>query len=374
MTKLKNILNQSLRYSLATLFLLSGIGLAFVSGGMTFLMYTSNYNQEDLRYIITGAMAIILQGNVLLMSLGVAYVRIYAPQHLNKMRILLIISFVLSIVGSISFFTNENENQLKEGTYNLVIEDMLHIFTFGLLDKFKKTVQTIIGIWAICIFVEYLVIFLPNLAISIFTGKYQKYISYGLSVKDLILILLFSPQRKKDLQKFINIFLNPSIEKVNSKLKEAENTKFIDNNKKVINLKDKVITQNEKGNNQNEKVTTKNKKVVTTKSKGNNQNEKSINKEEVVVAIETGITKREQAKRNLELVKTYIFDKYKDGEEVKKSEVTNKFQLSTKQWYSILKKLKENGIVEINGTSTIKRGNNSFEKGTNKEPQKKDTK
>lgn len=354
MTKIKIILISFLRYGLATVILASGITLALVSGAMTFIMYTSNYNEEDIRWIVTGGLAIAMQLQVLLLSLGFPIIQQYAPQHIKKSQILLYVSFFLSVIGSISFFTNPNDYSVGgQAIYNDVITQFVHVFFFGILDKFKNTFQTIIGIWAICFFVEFLVIFLPNLAISIFTGEYKKYINHGLSIKDLILILLFSPNRKQDLGKFINIFLKPSIEKMNAKLKEAENTKFLVENKKVIDLK-----PNQK------KVITNEEKVITINEKGNNHNQKGSNQKEKVITMEKGLSRREQAERNHKLAKTYILDEYKAGDEVKKSKVVTKFQFTEKQWQTVLKKLQEDGTVSTKGTTTILNGANQKEKVT----------
>lgn len=355
MNKIINFLLGVLRYGLATLILASSICLALVSGAMTFVMYTSNYNQEDIRYIITGGLAVAMQIQVFFLSIGMPIIRQYAPQHVTKTKVLLYISFFLSVIGSISFFTNQNEYSVGvEPIYNEVIRQFVDIFTFGLLDNMTNTFQTIIGIWAICFFVEFLVIFLPNLSISIFTGKYQKIINNGLSIKDFIIILIFSSNRKKDIKKFINIYLNPSIKKIEAKLNEANNTKFLTQKKKVIDLKvntpnEKVITQNKNGSNSNSKSYNPNEKGYNSKQKGTNSEEK-------VITINEKVSTREQLRTNYNLIKTYINDKYKADEIIKKQEVITKFQLSPKKWQRVLTKLKEESIIYTKGTTSFKKG------------------
>lgn len=383
MNKFKNIIFGVLRYTLATLLLLSAICLALVSGAMTFIMYTSNYSVDDMRYIITGGLAVAMQLQVLLLSIGMPIIQQYAPQHRTKAQILLYISFILSVIGSISFFSNSSEFSVGgEAIYNDVINQLIHIVFLGLMDNHQETFQNIIGVWAICFFVEFLVIFLPNLSISIFTGKYQTYINHGLSVKDLLLICIFSQDRKNDLKKFINIFLKPSIEKVNMKLKEAENTKYIVDTKKVINLKNenkeskkvntKVKTQLEKVNTELEKVIT-NKKVNT---KVNTKLEPSYNSEEkVTTKLEKDITILEKGNNskvisynptekkllkgsNLSLVKTYLMDNYKKDQPIKTSNIRLEYNLTSKQWTNLSKKLKEESIIYTKGTTTFYHGIN----------------
>lgn len=378
MDKFKNIIFGILRYTLASLLLVSGICLALVSGAMTFIMYTSNYSIDDVRYIVTGGLSIAMQLQVLLLSIGMPIIQQYAPHHRIKANILLYISFILSVIGSISFFSNNSEFSVGgEAIYNDVINQLIHIVFFGLMDSQKETFQTIIGIWAICFFVEFLVIFLPNLSISIFTGKYQKYINHGLSIKDLLLICIFSQDRKGDLKKFIDIFLKPSIEKMNSKLKEAENTKFIVDTKKVINLKNEskegkkvmplvktnlekvttelkkvmpneivmplVNTELEKGHNSSEKSYVPNEKVITKYEKGHNSNIISYNPME----------KKKLKGSNLSLVKNYLKENYKKDEMIKVADIKEKFNLSAKQWVNMSKKLKEESIIYTKGTATF---------------------
>lgn len=371
--KSKVLLFGFIRYGLATLLLLSAIALALVSGAMTFTMYTSNYSEDDVRYIITGGLAVAMQTQVLLLSLGLPIITMFAPQHRFKAKVLLIISFFLSVIGSISFFTEQNEFEVgAEPIYNDVIKDFIHIFTFGLLDNLTEVFQTLIGIWAICFFIEFLVIFLPDLSISIFTGKYKKFINHGLSVKDLLLIIAFSPNRKEDVKKFINIFLKPSIEKVNAKLQEAEGTTFKVDKKKVIDLKGYNPKQNELNPNKNSYAL--NEKGTNSNKKGSNQKEKVITPEQKVVTIEKGLSKREQASTNHNLIKTWITDKYSFGEEVKKQEVLTKFQLTPKQWQRVLTKLKEESIIKTKGTTSICNVDNKNKKGTNPKKEKVITK
>lgn len=383
MYKFKNVVFGILRYSLATLLLLSAICLALVSGAMTFIMYTSNYSVDDIRYIITGGLAVAMQLQVLLLSIGMPIIQQYAPQHRTKAQILLYISFVLSVIGSISFFSNSSEFSVGgEAIYNDVINQLIHIVFLGLMDNHQEIFQNIIGVWAICFFVEFLVIFLPNLSISIFTGKYQTYINHGLSVKDLLLICIFSQDRKGDLKKFINIFLKPSIEKVNSKLKEAENTKFIVDTKKVINLKNenkeskkvmplvktklekvttelkkvsldkkvnpKVTTELTPSYNQDKKVITQEEKDITILEKGNNSKVISYNPTE----------KKLLKGSNLSLVKTYLIDNYKKDQPVKVSNIKKKYELSNKQWDNIKNKLKDESLIYTKGTTTFYHGVN----------------
>lgn len=374
MDKLKNIIFGILRYTLASLLLISGICLALVSGAMTFIMYTSNYSVDDIRYIVTGGLSVAMQLQVLLLSIGMPIIQQYAPHHRTKANILLYISFILSVIGSISFFSNNSEFSVGgEAIYNDVINQLIHIVFFGLMDSQKETFQTIIGIWAICFFVEFLVIFLPNLSISIFTGKYQKYVNHGLSIKDLLLICIFSQDRKGDLKKFIDIFLKPSIEKMNSKLKEAENTKFIVDTKKVINLKNenkeskKVITKLEK-------VTTELKKVMpneivmplvnTELEKGHNSIEKSYAPTEKVITkyekghnsniINYNPTEKKNLKgSNLSLVKKHLKENYKKDEVIKTSALLKECNISLKQWRNMSKKLKEESVIYSKGTATF---------------------
>lgn len=369
MNKVRIFLFSVLRYGLATLILSSSICLALVSGAMTFVMYTSNYSQEDLRYIITGGLAVAMQLQVFFLSIGMPIIRQYAPQHINKTKILLYISFFLSVIGSISFFTNQNEYSVGvEPIYNEVIRQFVDIFTFGLLDNMTNTFQTIIGIWAICFFVEFLVIFLPNLSISIFTGKYQKIINHGLNVRDLILIMIFSPNRKKDMKKIVNIYLNPSLNKIQAKLDEANNTKFLTEKKKVIDLK--VSTPKKIVSTQNEKGTNSDSKSYNHKIKGANSNEKGTNSEEKVITLNEKVSTREQLRTNFNLIKTYINDKYKPDEVIKKQEVLTKFQLSTKQWQRVLTKLKEESIIYTKGTTTFKMGLTKKTNGSNLKTEK----
>lgn len=385
MDKFKNIIFGILRYTLASLLLVSGICLALVSGAMTFIMYTSNYSIDDVRYIVTGGLSIAMQLQVLLLSIGMPIIQQYAPHHRIKANILLYISFILSVIGSISFFSNNSEFSVGgEAIYNDVINQLIHIVFFGLMDSQKETFQTIIGIWAICFFVEFLVIFLPNLSISIFTGKYQKYVNHGLSIKDLLLICIFSQDKKGDLKKFIDIFLKPSIEKINSKLKEAENTKFIVDTKKVINLKNenkeskKGITSQEKVmplvKTKLEKVTTELKKVMpneiimplvnTELEKGHNSIEKSyVQNEKVITKYEKGnnsniisynpTEKKSLKGSNLLLVKNYLKENYKKDEMIKVANIKEKFNLSAKQWVNMSKKLKKECIIYTKGTATF---------------------
>ena len=349
--KIKSILFNIFRYSLATLLLVSGIVLSICSGIFTFIMYTSNYIEQSLQWWATGGLACIMQLLVLLLSLGKPVFYLYAPQHYSKICKLLLITMVLSIIGSVAFFTGDTSSFASaEPPYNEVIGQVYNIFVLGIFKKLIElgTIQLIAGVWAISIIIEFLVIFLPDLALSIFTGQ-RNHKPFNndnkIGIKDFILILLFSRDK---LHNFKDILLIPTQRKVKARVNEVKGITYDISKKTVITSEQK---EKQKGYNPSKKVT-------TLYQSGANEKNNDKTQEQKVIPLNTKAEKISQASINYNLVEAYIKEEYRGNEILRSNEVKTKFNLGAKQWQNIMKKLKLNEIIYTKGTTSfVKEGN-----------------
>ena len=172
-------------------------------------------------------------------------------------------------------------------------------------------------------------------------------------MKDIFFILLLSKNRNKDLNKLANIFAEKSLNKFksynqNNKVitKGITQKKVITDNEKVIPSKNKVITKGITKGITQEKVITNDEKVITDDEKVITDNE-NINNEKVITL----------KKKDIYVdVRRFIEINYSDNEEIKKKDIIDKFEISNKKWYTILKLLKENDLVYTKGTTTYKKG------------------